>query len=371
MKLFGSVRPPEDLAAPAATGVGTASIDGVPWIEQPEYRQSPRYRALPRRVRALCDAFHEDGYVVLERSGILDDVDTKALSQFVESQIPPGEGRLTDGWVRSVDVLKIAVYPPILDLLRTLYGREPIPFQTLNFLQGTEQQTHSDSIHFSCLPARYMCGVWVALEDILLEQGPLHYFPGSHRLPELDYGDLEIDPLESGPAGWIHPQALERYRTYERRIGAVAASHGKRRELAVPKGGVLIWSSNLLHGGSRIGERGSTRRSQVTHFFFSDCVWITPMFSNAKAGRFAVRTPFDMARGSVARITFNGEPVVFRPAGDRMTVEPAPSLRFDAERAAEYLRRYPDVALDATFHSIHGAWNHYVLYGHHEGRTWG
>ena len=343
----------------------------VPWIERPDYRETPAYRSLSPRTQSLCDAFHRDGYVVLEDSGILDDVNLRELTYFVDAHFVPEEGRLIDGWVRSVEVLKIAVHRPILDLLRVLYGREPIPFQTLNFVHGTEQRTHSDSIHFSCLPARYMCGVWVALEDILLKQGPLHYFPGSHRLPELDYGDLEIPAIESGPAGWVNPRAWERYQAYEQKIADVAAGHGKRRELAVRKGGVLIWSSNLLHGGSLIGEKGSTRRSQVTHFFFEDCVWITPMFSNAREGRWAVRTPYDMARGRLARITFDGEPVVFRAAGDRMTFEPAPGLRFDEETAAEYLRRYPDVSLDAAFNSANGAWNHYVLYGNREGRWWG
>lgn len=349
-----------------------SAADPAPWIERPDYRQDPRYRALPSRMRSICDDFHENGYIVLERSGILDDIDMKALTEFVDAHIAPGEGRVTNAWTHSVEVVRIAIYPAILEVLRMLYGREPIPFQTLNFIQGTEQQTHSDSIHFSCLPARYMCGVWVALEDIRLKQGPLHYFPGSHRLPELDYNDLEIAPLESGPAAWGNPQAFDRYQTYERKIGAVAASHGPRRQLAIPKGGVLIWSSNLLHGGSLIGERGSTRRSQVTHFFFEDCVWITPMFSNAKEGRYAVRTPYDMARRTVARITFNGDPVLFQPAGERMTFAPSPApIAFDTERAAEYLRRYPDVALDAVSNSVNGAWNHFVLYGHREGRIWG
>ena len=31
-----------------------------------------------------------------------------------------------------------------------------------------------------------MCGVWVALEDITEDNGPLHYYPGSHRLPDYD-----------------------------------------------------------------------------------------------------------------------------------------------------------------------------------------
>jgi len=341
-----------------------------PWIERSDYRDTGAYRSLSPRAQSLCDAYHEDGYLILEDSGILDGIDTKALTRFVEEKMVPEEGRMLDGWARSSDILRIAVYPPILDLLRILYGREPIPFQTLNFVHGTEQRTHSDSIHFSCLPARYMCGVWVALEDILLKQGPLHYFPGSQRLPELDYTDLEIAPVETGPAGWVNPDAGPRYQTYERKIEQLAASHGKRRDLAVKKGGALIWSSNLLHGGTLIGEKGSTRRSQVTHFFFSDCVYITPMFSNLRERRFAVRTPFDIARRRAARVTLDGETVLFRPVGERMTFDRAPEIRFDGKSAARYLVRNPDVGREFLFNSPDGAWNHFVMFGHREGRRW-
>ena len=343
----------------------------IPWVEQEGYRRTWKYRLLSSRMKSLCDSFHTDGYVVVEDSGILDDVDMGALSAFVEKHFTPETGRITDGWPHSEEIRKIAVYPPILRLLRVLYGREPVPFQTLNFLHGTEQATHSDSIHFSCLPSRFMCGVWVALEDILLKQGPLHYYPGSHRLPELAYSDLEIPEVETGPAAWVNPDAGDRYRAYERKIAAVATAHGPRQELAVKKGGVLIWSSNLLHGGSLIGEANSTRRSQVTHFYFDDCIYITPMFSNLRAGRYAVRSPLNIADGTAPLITKSGEPVVFAPAGDRMTFEARPELRFEAEVAFEYLRRYPDVAQLPPFASATGAWNHYVIFGDHEGRTWG
>ena len=77
-------------------------------------------------------------------------------------------------------------------MLRILYGREPIPFQTLNFLPGTEQSLHSDAMHFSSLPARFMCGVWVALEDATLENGPLRYVPGSRRFSEVQLDGLGL-----------------------------------------------------------------------------------------------------------------------------------------------------------------------------------
>ena len=33
------------------------------------------------------------------------------------------------------------------------------------------------------MPEGFMCGVWVALEDMDMDNGPLVYYPGSHQLP--------------------------------------------------------------------------------------------------------------------------------------------------------------------------------------------
>jgi ectoine hydroxylase-related dioxygenase (phytanoyl-CoA dioxygenase family) len=54
----------------------------------------------------------------------------------------------------------------VLGLLGVLYGREPRPFQTLNFKVGTQQRPHSDQVDFNTEPPGLMCGVWVAMEDI-------------------------------------------------------------------------------------------------------------------------------------------------------------------------------------------------------------
>ena len=35
-----------------------------------------------------------------------------------------------------------------------------------------------------------MCGVWIALEDVDPDEGPLSYYPGSPRLPYVSAGDL-------------------------------------------------------------------------------------------------------------------------------------------------------------------------------------
>ena len=99
--------------------------------------------------------------------------------------------RIQDLWQYSDSVKELACHPKIMDTLKMLYEREPVPFQTLNFKVGTQQKAHSDTLHFSSLPARYMCGVWVALEDITEDNGPLFYYPGSHRNPEYNFSDFK------------------------------------------------------------------------------------------------------------------------------------------------------------------------------------
>ncbi|NER39558.1 MAG: hypothetical protein F6J93_37405 [Oscillatoria sp. SIO1A7] len=68
------------------------------------------------------------------------------------------QDRIQDAWVFQETVKKLALAPKVLSLLRLLYRREPIPFQTLNFWRGTEQTTHSDTIHFNSFPSDLCAG---------------------------------------------------------------------------------------------------------------------------------------------------------------------------------------------------------------------
>ena len=88
-----------------------------------------------------------------------------------------------DAWRVDDDVKSLACNADILALLKKLYGRAPFPFQTLNFRHGSEQHMHTDAVHFSSNPERFMCGVWVALEEVHAGNGPLFYYEGSHRWP--------------------------------------------------------------------------------------------------------------------------------------------------------------------------------------------
>jgi ectoine hydroxylase-related dioxygenase (phytanoyl-CoA dioxygenase family) len=179
--------------------------------------------------------------------------------------------RIQDAWRDFKDVRAIARAPKILALLRELYGREPLPFQTLNFRIGTQQQPHADAFHFNSEPPGFMCGVWVALEDVDETAGPLVYYAGSHRLPEVTPSDLSI------------AAAQEEYPKYEAFVQEQIEREGLKPRLGtLRKGEALVWASNLLHGGSPQTDMQRTRRSQVTHYFFADCRYWTPMLSTER-----------------------------------------------------------------------------------------
>lgn len=204
-----------------------------------------------------------------------------------------GAPRLQDGWINHPSVKTLALEPMILDVLRHLYGREPFAFQTLNFPVGSEQHYHSDAVHFHSYPHGFMCGVWIALQDVQPESGPLVYFPGSHRLPYLSAQSLGLNRQtvmqEPHPQCFFEPSWRQ----------AVEEHHLIKQQFLPRRGDVLIWHANLLHGGEQVKNRCSRRWSQVNHYFFADCLYTTPMqnFSPADGGT-CLRNPYDIAKGA-------------------------------------------------------------------------
>ncbi|MFK7864012.1 MAG: phytanoyl-CoA dioxygenase family protein [Pseudohongiellaceae bacterium] len=179
---------------------------------------------------------------------------------------PTTPERYLNAWRELDSVKSLAAAPQVLAALEQLWGRKALAFQTLNFPIGTSQKPHSDSIHFNTEPPGFMAGVWVALEDIDQSNGPLVYYPGSHKLDVLNMADLN---LEAG---------REHYPEYEQEITKVIEARKLTPELGlVKKGDAIIWHANLLHGGHPHEDPARSRHSQVTHYFFEDCRYYTPM----------------------------------------------------------------------------------------------
>lgn len=195
--------------------------------------------------------------------------------------------RLQDAWKWVPAVAQLALASPVLEALKVLYGRMPYPFQTLNFPVGTQQHFHSDAVHFQSDPPGFMCGVWIALEDIHPDAGPLEYYPGSHRLPYLQARDVGYQQQEDVTATQeIFHQAWQEMLNAE----------GLKREIFTPRQGqALIWTANLMHGGSTVRDYNLTRWSQVTHYFFEDCLTYIPMLSNWPLGKIEWRNNIEVS----------------------------------------------------------------------------
>jgi hypothetical protein len=220
--------------------------------------------------------------------------------------IKTGDKRVQDAWTFDEDVRAIASNDEIRALLGRLYGRAAFPFQTLNFPVGTQQPLHTDAVHFSSIPERFMCGVWLAMEDIGETAGPLVYLPGSHRWPILHN-------ITIGRRGHGAPLASAQ-KPYEDAWSAMVAASGiEPQHFHARKGQALIWCANLLHGGSFQTDPTLTRWSQVTHYFFDDCIYYTPAFSDETVGKLDIRRITDASDGTVRPNRFLGE-IVEPPA---------------------------------------------------------
>lgn len=297
-----------------------ALLPGVPLIESPLYVASREMLGFDAETLAIADALHTWGYAVID----FPDPEFAARAPRIMASLAPRlgldpadpravggcEGRIQDAWRFDADVRAIAANASLLALLEKLYGRRAIPFQTLNFPVGTEQALHSDSVHFSSQPERFMCGVWVALEDIDAGSGPLSYCPGSHRWPVLSNAHL-------GRKGWGSSLASAQA-PFEAPWKAMIAANGEPIEQFFPRRGqALIWTANLLHGGAPRLDPARSRWSQVTHYYFADCLYYTPAFSDEPLGRLDLRRIINIATGAVEPNSLLGEAAPFVVAAKR------------------------------------------------------
>jgi ectoine hydroxylase-related dioxygenase (phytanoyl-CoA dioxygenase family) len=282
--------------------------DNLPWTESPFFERELAESGLSEEDKAFVKSFADNGYVVFDpmlEPALIDELNRNMAPRF--DSIVGDDKRLQDVWTEEETVKKVAVSEVVREKLRLLYQREPIPFQTLSFTVGTQQATHSDMVHFNSIPQRFMCGVWVALEDITPDNGPLHYYPGSHKLPFYDMIDMGVkasDNIETKKAFMTY--AINYTNFIQDMINALGL---KKQTLTIRKGQAMIWSANLLHGGEPINTPGATRKSQVTHFYFEDCIYYVPRLSDIAINKLYLNNLVNIRTGEKVVNTYFGEEV--------------------------------------------------------------
>jgi ectoine hydroxylase-related dioxygenase (phytanoyl-CoA dioxygenase family) len=247
----------------------------TPWLDN---------AALPSDLEARLNARHftdtekqairewgEKGYIIFNRfftEEIAEQINKEIERMLAAQQVYINTfNKIMFANKRSELIRSITLDPKLLSILSFLLGKEVIPFQTINFITGSEQRTHSDSIHMTTYPLGYLIAVWIALEDIGPGQGPLSYYPGSHKLSYIlnkDY-DKGSSALKIGDE--------RHYSAYEDKIEDVVKTSGIPKQVfSAKKGDILIWHANLLHGGEPVTTADSTRKSMVIHYFAKDVI---------------------------------------------------------------------------------------------------
>lgn len=238
--------------------------------------------------RRLVDELHEQGWVVLRRA-VGPPVIGRVRDAMQRCFRTRDEGRLTNAWTRLDAVRDLAVDPSMIAIASSALGGRAVAFQTLGFRVGTTQAPHADTIHFDTVPSGGVCAVWVALEDVGIDQGPVLVYSGSHLWPVETPTTLGLDPSAFDASAY---EDAVRRRLDER--GATSEA------VAMEAGDVLVWAANLVHGGApRV--HGTTRWSQVTHYVRAGELLVTPMRSRVEDGCYAVRPVVDVADGRIVR----------------------------------------------------------------------
>ena len=264
------------IAAPLGSASFARRHPDIPWLDQPDaaqrLEQHPEFRAFDPAMQAKLRHFLQDGYLVLEN--FYSQADTDALIAETD--------RLLDAKAAGFNYTGRKIFnlqeksrladehffrhPAITQLLSFLLGKTVIPFQSMSFIEGSEQRAHSDSIHMTTEPPGYLIATWTALEDCTPDNGPLFYYPGSHRLPYVMTADYDSGNTRFTIGNFSN-------RRYENRIETLIGQQGLEKKLFLARrGDVLIWHANLLHGGSPIRRPGATRRSFVCHYFAEEVI---------------------------------------------------------------------------------------------------
>lgn len=231
-------------------------------IEDIEY-----YNTWDQQVQESIKSFDDLGYCVIPN--FLDAETVDKVNTEIEDLLKSGKIQY-----KYVNKLMFAIHKspylgrlwknhPFNELLNYLIKGNAELFQSINFLHGSEQETHSDSIHMTTFPLGGLLGVWIALEDIDEENGPIHYYPESHKLPYYMNGDYNN-------VGSRFMLGDKGYTAYEAMIKEKIASKKINKEVfTASKGDMFIWHANLLHGGEPHINKDRNRKSMVLHYFDS------------------------------------------------------------------------------------------------------
>jgi len=269
LSTFGTPTVLDDCVDSTAYDIANPSL--AAWFDRPD---APSHISALRQARSIDSdeelalrRFVEDGYVILPTAV------EESLVTTINRELDDAIAKKADGYeygrsqrihhlhYQYPGVRALWTYPVVMRYLELIFGVPARPCQTLTYIFGSQQDAHQDTIHLTPFPAGYMCGVWIALEDVRPGSGELEVFRGSHRLPRVymaGSGCAKVTHDDWNAFGETIPPRWQQM---------LAAGHFEKVTYRPKRGTILVWHENLMHGGSVRGDLSLSRRSIVSHYF--------------------------------------------------------------------------------------------------------
>lgn len=163
--------------------------------------------------------------------------------------------KLNNLFVRHPDIRQAALSRRLKVAMSTLLGGEPVICNSLNFERGSQQDPHIDSWFMPAPVGDRMAAASITLDAVDETNGPIFFYPGSHKIPPFRFSnDANFCPEDGDRCSAYLADEIEK-RGLE------------LRTLVADPGDVFIWHGQLLHGGSEIQDFSRTRSSLVVHYW--------------------------------------------------------------------------------------------------------
>lgn len=168
-------------------------------------------------------------------------------------------------YLRHDEIMALALHPLLMDKMRELIGFPMGLHLNLTGWAPAQRGWSNNDFLNPELVYSHCAAVWIALEDINPDSGPLQYVPGSHR-----WSPLRKHKILSKSSN-ENAESPDWSRSTEGMIAMACENEIKAQgsvvETFLPKkGDVLFWHARLIHKNSMPNVPGTPRRALVSHY---------------------------------------------------------------------------------------------------------
>lgn len=220
---------------------------------------------------AQLDAYRRDGFVVLPAAApaslrapmldlMLDLRHGRRSATYYTPPTTPGEPPVFNPHRHDRVAWNLATHPPLVAALTQVLGDKPMICQSMFFFASSLTRPHQDEFYMAPSP-RPLVGMWIALQHVTPDDGPIAVIPGSQRGPFIAAAELD--------GQWWKDRAV--WTAYFDKVARFADT-SKLVSVTVQAGDVILFDGRVIHAGQPPRTPDRPRHSFVSHHHRADAI---------------------------------------------------------------------------------------------------